>query len=141
MSNERKGERVSYMKIYEGSGPSFNEISGTIVESKFSSWEGTTYHTIDLDKPIVNSRGDRKYKVVVSEWWNGEGMDVNFTNERDKIISLHYDEIEALVIAAKIVGLIDLKSIKKRVKQIQRETQERKQHLQNVRDEILGKDL
>ena len=67
MSNERKGERVSYMKIYEGSGPSFNEISGTIVESKFSSWEGTTYHTIDLDKPIVNSRGDRKYKVVVSE--------------------------------------------------------------------------
>lgn len=74
-----------------------------------------------------------------SEWWNGEGMDVNFTNESNKTISLHSDEIEALVVAAKIVGLIDFKSIKKRVKQVQKEVNERKQHLQNVRDEIFGK--
>lgn len=74
-----------------------------------------------------------------SEWWNGEGMDINFTNEPNKTISLHSDEIEALVVAAKIVGLIDFKSIKRRVKQVQKETQERKQHIQNVRDEIFGK--
>ena len=74
-----------------------------------------------------------------SEWWNGEGMDVNFF-ESNKTISLHSDEIEALVVAAKIVGLIDFKYIKRRVKQVQKETQERKQHLKNVRDEILGKD-
>ena len=76
-----------------------------------------------------------------SEWWNGEGMDVNFTNDRQKIISLHSDEIEALVVAAKIVGLINFKSIKRRVKQVQKETQERKQHLKNVRDEILGRKI
>lgn len=76
-----------------------------------------------------------------SEWWNGEGMDVNFTNESNKTISLHSDEIEVLVVAAKIVGLIDFKSIKKRVKQVQKETQERKQHLKNVRDEILGRKI
>ena len=76
-----------------------------------------------------------------SEWWNGEGMDVNFTNESNKTISLHSDEIEALVVAAKIVGLINFKSIKRRVKQVQKETQERKQHLKNVRDEILGRKI
>ena len=76
-----------------------------------------------------------------SEWWNGEGMDVNFTNDREKIISLHSDEIEALVVAAKIIGLIDFKSIRKRVKQVQKETQERKQHLKNVRDEILNRKI
>ena len=76
-----------------------------------------------------------------SEWWNGEGMDVNFTNESNKTISLHSDEIEALVVAAKIVGLINFKSLKKRVKQVQKETQERKQHLKNVRDEILGRKI
>ena len=76
-----------------------------------------------------------------SEWWNGEGMDVNFTNESNKTISLHSDEIEALVVAAKIVGLINFKSIKRRVKQVRKETQERKQHLKNVRDEILGRKI
>ena len=79
--------------------------------------------------------------LYFSEWWNGEGMDVNFTNEQGKAISLHSDEIEALVVAAKIVGLIDFKSIKKRVKQVQKKTQERKQHLKNVRDEILGRKI
>lgn len=74
-----------------------------------------------------------------SEWWNGEGMDINFTNDLNKTISLHSDEIEALVVAAKIIGLIDFKSIKKRVKQVQKEVNVRKQHLQNVRDEIFGK--
>ena len=64
-----------------------------------------------------------------SEWWNGEGMDVNFTNERDKTISLHSDEIEALVVAAKIVGLIDFKSIKKRVKQVRKEADKYKEGL------------
>ena len=77
--------------------------------------------------------------LYFSEWWNGEGMDVNFTNDREKIISLHSDEIEALVVAAKIIGLIDFKSIKRRVKQVQKEVNERKEHLQNVRDEIFGK--
>lgn len=74
-----------------------------------------------------------------SEWWNGEGMDINFTNEPNKTISLHSDEIEALVVAAKIIGLIDFKSIKRRVKQVQKEAKERKQHIQDIRDEILGR--
>lgn len=77
--------------------------------------------------------------LYFSEWWNGEGMDVKFTNESNKTISLHSDEIEALVVAAKIVGLIDFKSIKKRVKQVRKEAKERKQHLQDIRDEILGR--
>lgn len=79
--------------------------------------------------------------LYFSEWWNGEGMDVNFTNESNKTISLHSDEIEALVVAAKIVGLINFKSIKRRVEQVKKETQERKQHLKNVRDEILGRKI
>ena len=74
-----------------------------------------------------------------SEWWNGQGMDINFTNEPNKTISLHSDEIEALVVAAKIIGLIDFKSIKRRVKQVQKEAKERKQHIQDIRDEILGR--
>ena len=56
-------------------------------------------------------------------------MDVNFTNEPNKTISLHSDEIEALVVAAKIVGLIDFKSIKKRVKQVRKEADKYKEGL------------
>jgi hypothetical protein len=64
-----------------------------------------------------------------SEWWNGEGLDANFVNEAGKTISLHMDEIEALVVAAKIVGLIDFKSIKKRVKQVRKEADKYKEGL------------
>ena len=78
--------------------------------------------------------------LYFSEWWNGEGMDVNFTNDRDKIISLHSDELEVLVVAAKIVGLIDFKSIKRRIKQVKKEAKKRKRQIKAIRAEILGKD-
>lgn len=73
-----------------------------------------------------------------SEWWNGEGMDANFINETGKSISLHMDEIEALVVAAKLIGLIDFKQIKKRVKEVQEATQKRKQEIQDFKDTIFN---
>lgn len=74
-----------------------------------------------------------------SEWWNGEGMDCNFLNEKGKFISLHMDEIETLVVAAKLTGLISFKSLKKKVKKVQKETETRKQELQNFKDQFYKK--
>lgn len=71
-----------------------------------------------------------------SEWWNGEGLDANFVNEAGKTISLHMDEIEALVVAAKLVGLIDFKFIKQKVKKVKKDTQKRKQQVQDFKDEV-----
>ena len=30
MSSDRKGDRISYMKVYNGSGPFFSEVSGVV---------------------------------------------------------------------------------------------------------------
>ena len=67
MSSDRKGDRVSYMKVYNGSGPFFNEVSGVITESRVNSWYGTTLHTIKLDRPIEDTRGNKTYEIVVTE--------------------------------------------------------------------------
>lgn len=71
-----------------------------------------------------------------SEWWNGEGIDYNFINERGKFVSLHMDEIESLVVAAKLTGLISFKTIKKKVKKVRKETETRNQELQNFKDQF-----
>lgn len=72
-----------------------------------------------------------------SEWWNGEGLDLTFLNGEGKNISLHMDEIEALVIAAKLTGLLSFSSLKKKVKKAQKESQVRSQELQNLRDSFV----
>lgn len=52
-----------------------------------------------------------------SEWWNGEGLD--FVFDEDKKISLHLDEIELLCIAAYASEYMDMEEIIERAKELQ----------------------
>ena len=70
-----------------------------------------------------------------SEWWSGEGLDLNFLNEKNKSISLHMDEIETLTIAAFLCGMIDIKEIKKQAKRIEEDSLKREEELLRLRDE------
>lgn len=71
-----------------------------------------------------------------SEWWNGEGLDFNFLNESNKTISLHDDEITALIIAAKIGLGINLKDIEKQAKEIRQSYKNSRKELKRLRGSI-----
>lgn len=62
---------------------------------------------------LIESDDGLMLTVHFSEWWNGKGLDFTFLNERRKFISLSLEEMEAMVVAMRMAGMIDLKRIKK----------------------------
>lgn len=50
--------------------------------------------------------------MVCTEWWNGEGLDFDFSEGKtEKRISLHLDEMEALVLGMMINNMLDMEHI------------------------------
>lgn len=71
-----------------------------------------------------------------SEWWNGEGGDFNFLQEKSKQISLHMDEISAIVVAANLMGMIDFKEIKNKTKKVKKQTEEKRKSIEQFKIQV-----
>lgn len=58
-----------------------------------------------------------------SEWWNGEGMDFDFNDQ--KKFALHLDELHSLAVAAVATGMIDIDDVKKDADALNEESRRR----------------
>lgn len=73
-----------------------------------------------------------------SEWWNGEGADFTFTrSKKDKIYSFHLDELHAIMVASKLMDMIDFDEIQKDVDHILKENKQREETLKQAIDSLM----
>ena len=75
-----------------------------------------------------------KFSLHFSEWWNGEGMD--FTFDEDKRISLHIEEIHTLVVSAIATGMIDMESVEEDVQSLLKDSEVRKSLIEDIRSKL-----
>ncbi len=66
-----------------------------------------------------------------TEWWNGEGMD--FTFDEKKHISLHIDELHAMMVSALASGMLDIGDVMENVAEMKRESKEREEAVEAIR--------
>ena len=84
---------------------------------------------------IYESEGLSRISLHFNEWWNGEGMD--FTFDEKKPISLHMEEIHALMVSALVIGLVDIGSVMEDVAEMKRETKERNAAIEAIRSKYV----
>lgn len=51
-----------------------------------------------------------------SEWWSGDGIDFSFGE--NKTVSLHIDELHAIVVAASLMGMVEREEVREDVKRL-----------------------
>ena len=79
-------------------------------------------------------------KVHFTEWWNGEGLDVTISSDSsgdEKRISLHLDEIHALVVSFILSGMVGIKDAMKDAKVIAQKSKERQDDIRRIREKYL----
>jgi hypothetical protein len=84
---------------------------------------------------IYESEGLSRISLHFNEWWNGEGMD--FTFDEKKPISLHMEEIHAMMVSALVIGLVDIGSVMEDVAEMKRETKERNAAIEAIRSKYV----
>jgi hypothetical protein len=84
---------------------------------------------------IYESEGLSRISLHFNEWWNGEGMD--FTFDEKKPISLHMEEIHAMMVSALVIGLVDIGSVMEDVSEMKRETKERNAAIEAIRSKYV----
>jgi hypothetical protein len=84
---------------------------------------------------IYESEGLSRISLHFSEWWNGEGMD--FTFDEKSPISLHSEELHALMVSALVVGMVDIGRVMEDVSEMKRETKERKAAIEAIRSKYV----
>lgn len=80
---------------------------------------------------IVETDGLVSVKLHFSEWWNGEGLDFDFNDE--KRIALHLDEIHALVVASIAAGFIDIDEAISDADELVEQSKERQRQIMSIR--------
>jgi len=80
---------------------------------------------------IYESEGLSKVNLHFSEWWNGEGMD--FTFDEKSPISLHSEELHALMVSAIVTDMVDIGTVMEDVAEMKRETKERNAAIEAIR--------
>jgi hypothetical protein len=77
------------------------------------------------------------FSIHVSEWWNGEGLDfsIDVKGSPPKIISLHSEELESLVILAAAMKFIDFDYIKYESDGVIEKTEEHNKASEKLRTE------
>ena len=80
---------------------------------------------------IIESEGLTKVSLHFSEWWNGEGMDFNFDDK--KFVSLHSEELKAMMVAALAAEMIDMGSVMEEVVEIKADSKRREQEIERMR--------
>jgi nucleoside diphosphate kinase len=86
---------------------------------------------------IYESEGLSRISLHFNEWWNGEGMDFAF--DEKKPISLHMEEIHAMMVSALVVGMVDIGSVMEDVAEMKQETKERNAAIEAIRSKYVGK--
>lgn len=81
---------------------------------------------------IIEEKGIIPISLHFSEWWNGEGLDFEFNDE--KRIHLHSEEIQALLVAALLTGMVDIEDAKSRAHQIEKDHREKERRLELMRN-------
>jgi hypothetical protein len=49
--------------------------------------------------------------ISFSDWWSGEGLDIRLDENGDNSISLHLDDLHAMMVIAVATGSIDLEEV------------------------------
>jgi hypothetical protein len=80
---------------------------------------------------IYETEGLSRVNLHFTEWWNGEGMD--FTFDENKSISLHGEELHALMVSAIVTGMIDIGSVMEDALEMKMETKERNASIEAIR--------
>ena len=80
---------------------------------------------------IIESQGITETSLHFSEWWNGEGMD--FTFDENKRINLHIDEIHSLMVAVVASEMIDIGSVMEDVANLKVESKKREEDIERIR--------
>lgn len=71
---------------------------------------------------------------VVTEWWNGEGFQVDMSSTgKDAVVDFHLDEAHLLVAQLISMGLIDLSEVLEQTKSMVEHDEKRKKHLEELR--------
>mgnify|MGYP003344549972 CR=1 FL=1 len=86
------------------------------------------------------SPDDAHQKLHFSEWWNGEGLDVTISSDSsgdEKRISLHLDEMHALVVSFILAGTVDIKDAMKDAKGIAQKSKEKRDDIKRIREKYL----
>ena len=79
-------------------------------------------------------------KLHFTEWWNGEGLDVTISSDSsgdEKRISLHLDEMHALVVSFILSGMVDIKDAKQDAKGIAQLSKEKEDAIKQIRGKFL----
>jgi hypothetical protein len=84
---------------------------------------------------IYESEGLSRVSLHFSEWWNGEGMD--FTFDEKSPISLHSEELRALMVSAIVTGMVDIGMVMEDVSEMKRETKERNASIEAIRSKYV----
>ena len=85
---------------------------------------------------IIESEGLTNVSLHFTEWWNGEGMD--FTFDEKKVISLHSEELKALMVAALAAEMVDIGSIMEEVVEIKADSKRREEEIERIRSSYVG---
>lgn len=80
---------------------------------------------------IIEKEGLTTVSLHFSEWWNGEGMDFNFDDK--KFVSLHSEELKAMMVAALAAEMIDMGSVMEEVVEIKADSKRREEHIEMLR--------
>ena len=85
---------------------------------------------------IIESEGLTNVSLHFTEWWNGEGMD--FTFDEKKVISLHSEELKALMVAALAAEMVDIGSVMEEVVEIKADSKRREEEIERIRSSYVG---
>ena len=87
---------------------------------------------------VLSSDGENS--IHFSEWWNGEGLDITLerSGQLDTKISLHMDDMAALVTAFIATGMVSIKECKERAKELIKQSEEQKQRIKEFRQQSEG---
>jgi hypothetical protein len=78
---------------------------------------------------------DKTQSLMVTEWWNGEGVDIVLGDEEQRIV-LHEDDLNAIVSACHAIGFIDIETIKKNSKDIKESRDRRIKAIQEIQQSV-----
>jgi hypothetical protein len=82
---------------------------------------------------VIEYEGLSKVNLHFSEWWNGEGLDIEF-GEEEKRIHLHTDEIHALVVAFVATGMVDMNEVNEHVDRMKFDSLMREESIKRIRN-------
>ena len=79
---------------------------------------------------------DEKNTLHFSEWWNGEGLDLMFSD--DKRVSLSLSEIRLLVTALYLTEYVDFEECKDNANYVAAKSAERERKIVQMRNDMRG---